>query len=126
MRVHQDERPEGSVGSVVIGGRRRRPAAQGRRTARAGTRGAGERAAPYNNLTPEPRLIPPPIAPSPSAQQEEVRIAATEEPASTKEPAAAFKKEETQASDSAAFHMLAPRPHVRLDAPPNLLNLLTI
>ena len=110
MRVHQDERPEGSVGSVVIGGRQRGPAAQGRRTARAGTRGAGERAAPYNNLTPEARFIPP-HPPSPSAQQE-VRIAATEEPAATKEPAAAVKKEETQASDSAAFHMLprAPTP----------------
>ena len=108
MRVHQDERHEGSVGNVVIGGRRRWPAAQGRRTARAGTRGAGERTASYNNLTPDARLIPPPIHPSPSAQQE-VRIAATEEPAATKEPAVAFKKEKTQANHSAAFHIL-PRP----------------
>ena len=107
MRVHQDERPEGSVGSVVIDGRRRGPAAQGRRTARAGSRGAGERAAPYNNLTPEARFIPP-HPPSPSAQQE-VRIAATEEPAATKEPAVGFKKEKTQANHSAAFHIL-PRP----------------
>ena len=42
VRVHQDERPEGSVGSVVIDGRRRGPAAPCRRSARAGSRGAGQ------------------------------------------------------------------------------------
>ena len=43
MRVHQGSCPDGSMGSVFFNGRRRGPAAQGRRTARACSLGAGER-----------------------------------------------------------------------------------
>ena len=59
MRVHQGSCPEGSMGRVFFNGRRRWPAAQGRRTARACSLGAGERRSVNPPEISAPALQPP-------------------------------------------------------------------
>ena len=120
VRVHQGERPERSVGSVVIDGRWRRPAAQGRRTARAGSRGAGERAALYNNQTPKARLIPSPLPPSPSAHS---RRCASRQRRNLRQQRSLRRRSRERRTRRAnpPPSTCSPAPP-RLDTPPNLLN----
>ena len=122
VRVHQGERPERSVGSVVIDGRWRRPAAQGRRTARAGSRGAGERAAPYNHHPPEARLIPPP-SPHPSLSLRPAGGAhrGNGGTCGNKEACGGGQGREEPGEPIRRLPH-APPPPPRLDTPPNLLN----